>query len=964
MRGRGVHEQHAHKNWRDDKLSRELVHKKKPWTDEESLLLARREASLVIAGERFINQALMPFFPGRTLESIKGHRRTQQYKSSVLGYVEELTMRGPAPTDPDAAEGGGDPLDAIREYISSLEPLDIDGYNADRLNAICGNVRAWTPSQIAEHLEVYLLDIFPLSPPKGKQHPRQPRTIELSRRQARRVEFGRTQRAWRKDPCATVRSILDQKSIDSSPNIAKDKMEPYWRKIMEGGASVSPGIDAPSPVIGALLVPITDKEIREAFPKLSTSPGPDGVSSRLLRATPIGVLERVFNLLLLGGRLPRHLSESRTILIPKKDQAADPSEFRPITVSSVITRAFHKVLAARFLQHIKLDDRQRAFRPLDGSAMNIFDLDLLLHYHRQQFRPLYLASIDVAKAFDSVSHGAIKDVLVVAGVPGHLVAYIADVYDRSLTSLSFQGWTSEAIHPTCGVKQGDPLSPIIFNLVVDGLLKRIPREIGVDVEGVHYSALGFADDLMFFASTPVGLQQTLDIAAGYLGECGLNINAAKSFTVAIRNLPHVKKVIVDRGVRFHCGTRELPALRRQDEWRFLGVPFTPEGRSTGREKDILQAALSRLTSAPLKPQQRMFALRVVVLPSLYHLMTLGCTTISKLNRVDTLVRAAIRKWLGLPRDVVRAYFHAPSSEGGLSIPSMRWLMPLHRKLRLQRLSRGFARTPAYLALEIDRSRRRLMDQGQELESAEHVKRRWTSVLHSSFDGKPLRESKKVPQQHQWIVEGTRLLSGSDFVNMSRLRINAMPTKSRTSRGRIQERLCRAGCNEVETLNHILQRCHRTHDARIERHNTILSYIQRGLQNRVDRIELEPQIPTPEGIRKPDLLAITGKEVLVLDAQVISEHTDLDEGHVRKIDYYKKHEGIIRERYKANKVLYTTVTLNTRGVWSKRSADDLVGLKALKRSELKIVSIKTLCGGLNAFWKFNRRTTNKPRTGVG
>lgn len=112
----------------------------------------------------------------------------------------------------------------------------------------------------------------------------------------------------------------------------------------------------------------------------------------------------------------------------------------------------------------------------------------------------------MAKAFDSVTHKTIRDTLASKCIPPHLVHYIMDTYQRSTTRLMCGGWESKPIAPLCGVKQGDPLSPIIFNMVMDGLLRLIPPDVGVDLDGDHYNALAFADDLVFAASTPPGLQ--------------------------------------------------------------------------------------------------------------------------------------------------------------------------------------------------------------------------------------------------------------------------------------------------------------------------------------------------------------------------------------------------------------------------------------------------------------------------
>lgn len=594
---------------------------------------------------------------------------------------------------------------------------------------------------------------------------------------------------------------------------------------------------------------------------------------------------------------------------------------------------------------------------------------MILRFHRQNFKPVYLASLDIAKAFDTVSHKTINDILLTKGLPTPLVDYIMATYEASTTKLTCDGWESDEIHPTRGVKQDDPLSPLIFNMVIDELLKLLPSDVGVDIDGVHYNALAYADDMILVASTPIGLQLLINKVTDYLALCGLNINTTKSFTVSLKNVPHVKKSVVDAKVTFDCLQRKLPALRREDEWRYLGVQFTPEGCPKSEDISVLKLSLNKLSKAPLKPQQRLLALRVMVLPGLYHLMTLGNVSLCKLKKVDSLVRGAVKKWLGLPHDTVNAYVHAKGKDGGLSIPSMRWLMPLRRKDRLEKLARGRQlSSSSYLSQEIAKAKRRLNESPQEIRNTADLEQRWARLLHSSWDGMALKDSRKVPQQHHWVTDGSRLVTGRDFVNMIRLRINALPSRSRMARGRISDRSCRAGCNETETLNHILQVCYRTHAARIERHNAIASYIKRAaLDRKYERVDEEPRFITSEGLRKPDLIAKRGEMAIVIDAQVVSEQTDLKLAHKKKVEYYEQLKDAIVARYTVKDVAFTTATLSCRGIWSSHSANQLVGFGILRKKELKILSTRTLIGGLAAFWKFNKLTTmfrRRPREGIG
>lgn len=131
-----------------------------------------------------------------------------------------------------------------------------------------------------------------------------------------------------------------------------------------------------------------------------------------------------------------------------------------------------------------------------------------------------------------------------------------------------------------------------------------------------------------------------------------------------------------------------------------------------------------------------------------------------------------------------------------------------------------------------------------------------------------------------------------------------------------------------TMQH-MQVCHRTHGARIARHDALVTYVQRSLKKTWEIVEKEPHIKTSKGLRKPDLVAKKGETVMVVDAQVVGEQTDLQAAHERKVEYYRSSlDDLMRTRMAAQEIKYTSITLSCRGIWCSRSAKDLYDAKIL------------------------------------
>lgn len=240
------------------------------------------------------------------------------------------------------------------------------------------------------------------------------------------------------------------------------------------------------------------------------------------------------NVLLFLGILPSRLLLSKIIFIPKKENATDPGDFRPISVTSVITRYLHRILAKRLGKYLNLSEVQRGFRETDGVSQNIFLLDLVLQNARLKLSETHVASIDLVKAFDSISHDSLISASSSLGLPKEFITYIEELYKGSHTCFQFDGASGIPFHPTCGVRQGDPLSPLLFNMLIEFLIRRLRSFIGVQIDNTLFSTSAFADDLLFFANSKAGLQLQLDKASGFLAGCNLRINPTKSFSISLR----------------------------------------------------------------------------------------------------------------------------------------------------------------------------------------------------------------------------------------------------------------------------------------------------------------------------------------------------------------------------------------------------------------------------------------------
>lgn len=130
------------------------------------------------------------------------------------------------------------------------------------------------------------------------------------------------------------------------------------------------------------------------------------------------------NIILATESLPASLSCARVAFLPKAECPEDPSNFRPIAISSVLACALHKVFSRRMREGFQSSPLQYAFLQRDSCLEASSLLHALLRCTHDETRPLAVAFLDLTKAFDAISHQAILAAAEKAGTPPPLLKYL------------------------------------------------------------------------------------------------------------------------------------------------------------------------------------------------------------------------------------------------------------------------------------------------------------------------------------------------------------------------------------------------------------------------------------------------------------------------------------------------------------------------------------------------------------
>ncbi|GJX95923.1 RNA-directed DNA polymerase, eukaryota [Tanacetum coccineum] len=328
--------------------------------------------------------------------------------------------------------------------------------------------------------------------------------------------------------------------------------------------------------IGELDKDVTPDEIRMAVWECGEckSPGPDGYTFEFFRRywSFVGpdfcsAVSCFFD----KGCFPRAGNSSFIALIPKVLDAKFVTDFRPISLIGNVYKVVTKILASRLALVIldPVSNTQSAFianrQILDGP----FILNEVLAWCKKKRKQALIFKVDFAKAYDSVRWDFLLDVLHAFGFGPKWCQWICGIFSSNMASILVNGSPTNEFPICCGLKQGDPLAPFLFILVMESLHLSISRAITDGFfNGLHINAsmslshLFYADDAVFLGEwSDENLDNLLKILRCFHLASGLRINIAKSHVLGVG----VPLEIVHQGAsRIGCEVMKTP-------FKYLGI---------------------------------------------------------------------------------------------------------------------------------------------------------------------------------------------------------------------------------------------------------------------------------------------------------------------------------------------------------------------------------------------------------
>lgn len=339
-----------------------------------------------------------------------------------------------------------------------------------------------------------------------------------------------------------IACLFENDSIQTDQDIIKDTLHGFWKNTFTSektkDAQLSeflkflPTANTPPPKPDFS----TENLKRCILNKSPTAPGESKLSWKILKHASneyLSLLSNIYNNAYNHNLIPESWENGITTLLPKPNTPPTPDGFRPITLLSVEYKLYTIILNETLLKwaiHNQIiPQSQNGALPDKGCDTSLWSLITTINECNKKNHPLHLYYIDYSKAFDSVEHWVIEDILKHIGA-GQLGNAIMKVLTNSNTRLKINNTVlPDKIPITRGTKQGDGISPLLFILFISPLLWKLEHSYkGVNCNGIKFNTAAIIDDIAIATDSTSEAKNIINDIKLYSQITGIKVNPKKS----------------------------------------------------------------------------------------------------------------------------------------------------------------------------------------------------------------------------------------------------------------------------------------------------------------------------------------------------------------------------------------------------------------------------------------------------
>uniref|UniRef100_A0A8D8YBX5 Craniofacial development protein 2 n=1 Tax=Cacopsylla melanoneura TaxID=428564 RepID=A0A8D8YBX5_9HEMI len=280
---------------------------------------------------------------------------------------------------------------------------------------------------------------------------------------------------------------------------------------------------------------ITREEFDEAMKRLKPRKacGIDEIPAELIQALDEEMKELLYMVtkeIYETGDIPEDFQESKIVMLPKKANTKKCENFRTLSLLSHASKILTNIVKKRIQHKIdsNLDHDQFGFRNGKGTREAILALKLIAEESMRVNKPLFIAFVDLQKAFDNVNWKLMMKILKDIGIEYRDRRIIFNLYRNQSMHIEVNQEIEKAKIKK-GVRQGCNISPYLFNIYIEKAMEQCKEYCtGIVLNGVRIQMLRFADDIALLAPDEFNLKRSLECMNEVLAEYKMKMNMNKT----------------------------------------------------------------------------------------------------------------------------------------------------------------------------------------------------------------------------------------------------------------------------------------------------------------------------------------------------------------------------------------------------------------------------------------------------
>ena len=288
--------------------------------------------------------------------------------------------------------------------------------------------------------------------------------------------------------------------------------------------------------------PPTRAEVEKAIKSLKNnkSAGPDNIPAEVLKAdisTSVNMLHGLLIKIWDQEYIPSEWREGILVKLAKKGDLSLCKNYRGIMFLSTAGKVLNRIILERMREAVDriLRENQSGFRLSRSTADQITTLRIIVEQSLEWRTALCINFIDYEKAFDSLDRNVLWDLMANYGIPSKIISLVKNTYEGTNCRILHEGGLTESFSIKSDVRQGCLLSPFLFLLAVDWIMKETTTgsRNGIQWTLVYQlEDLDFADDLALLAHTHTQMQAKTTKLEAISSKLGLKINTDKTKTIS------------------------------------------------------------------------------------------------------------------------------------------------------------------------------------------------------------------------------------------------------------------------------------------------------------------------------------------------------------------------------------------------------------------------------------------------